>query len=56
MENDEVTISLTKEEAQLLDVVFLPANPNRMRKAASEVVALARKIKDQIKQQAPRRR
>lgn len=44
----EVTITLTAEEARLMRIVFLPANPNRMRSKAPDVVALARKLIEQI--------
>lgn len=43
-----VTIELTQQEAQWLDRVFLPANPNKLRSATPEVRALALKVKQQI--------
>lgn len=48
MTQETVTIKLTPEEARLMRIVFLPANPNRMRTAAPEVVELARKLIDQV--------
>lgn len=48
MDQGEVKITLTAEEASLMRTVFLPANPNKMRKAAPQVVALARKLISQV--------
>ena len=37
--------SLTASEWDMLDRVFMPMNPNKLRKAHPEVVALAKKVK-----------
>jgi hypothetical protein len=41
----DTTISVSVELARLINAVFLPTNPNKMRSAAPEVIAAVKEFK-----------